>query len=130
MNGFKDFVLKGNVLDLAVAVVIATAFGKVVEAMVTVIMEIIGKIGDTPDFSKWTPTGLSVGALLTLLISFLILAAVIYLLRREALHCGQGSLLPGRARRRDGRPQHRAPQGDPRQPPRAAQPLTRRHRVS
>ncbi|KGN36516.1 large conductance mechanosensitive channel protein MscL [Knoellia subterranea] len=78
MNGFKDFVLKGNVVDLAVAVVIATAFGKVVEAMVKIIMEIVGKIGGTPDFSNWTPGGLSIGAFLTVLISFLILAAVIY----------------------------------------------------
>lgn len=78
MSGFKDFVLKGNVVDLAVAVVIATAFGKVVEAMVKIIMEIVGKIGGTPDFSNWEPAGLSIGAFLTVLISFLILAAVIY----------------------------------------------------
>ncbi len=78
MSGFKDFVLKGNVVDLAVAVVIATAFGKVVEAMVKIIMEIVGKIGGTPDFSNWKPAGLSIGAFLTVLISFLILAAVIY----------------------------------------------------
>jgi large conductance mechanosensitive channel len=78
MSGFKDFVLKGNVVDLAVAVVIATAFGKVVEAMVKIIMEIVGKIGGIPDFSNWKPAGLSIGAFLTVLISFLILAAVIY----------------------------------------------------
>ena len=80
MNGFKDFVLRGNVVDLAVAVVIATAFGKVVEAMVTVIMELVGKIGGTPDFSNWKPAEVSIGAFLTILISFIVLAAVVYFL--------------------------------------------------
>lgn len=80
MNGFKDFVLKGNVVDLAVAVVIATAFGKVVEAMVKIIMQIVGKLGGTPDFSEWEPADLSIGNFLTVLISFLILAAVVYFL--------------------------------------------------
>ncbi len=80
MNGFKDFVLRGNVVDLAVAVVIATAFVRVVEAMVTIIMQIVGKLGGSPDFSTWEPAGLSIGAFLTVLISFLILAAVVYFL--------------------------------------------------
>lgn len=80
MSGFKDFVLRGNVVDLAVAVVIAGAFGKVIEAMVTIIMEIIGKLGGTPDFSRWRPAGLSLGAFLTFLISFLVIAAVVYFL--------------------------------------------------
>ena len=78
MSGFKDFVLRGNVVELAVAVVIAGAFGKVVEAMVKVIMQIVGKIGGSPDFSAWEPAGLSIGAFLTVLIAFLILAAVVY----------------------------------------------------
>lgn len=78
MSGFKDFVLRGNVVELAVAVVIAGAFGKVVEAMVNVLMDIVGKIGDQPDFSNWEPAGISIGAFLTVLISFLILAAVVY----------------------------------------------------
>lgn len=78
MSGFKDFVLRGNVVELAVAVVIAGAFGKVVEAMVKVIMQIVGKIGGSPDFSTWEPAGLSIGAFLTVTISFLILAAVVY----------------------------------------------------
>ncbi|GGB82015.1 large conductance mechanosensitive channel protein MscL [Knoellia flava TL1] len=78
MSGFKDFVLRGNVVELAVAVVIATAFGKVVEAMVKIIMQIVGKIGGSPDFSAWEPAGLSIGNFLTVLISFLILAAVVY----------------------------------------------------
>lgn len=78
MKGFKDFILRGNVVELAVAVVIAGAFGKVVESMVKIIMELIGKAGGTPDFSNWTPGGVSVGAFLTALVAFLILAAVVY----------------------------------------------------
>ena len=62
MKGFKEFLLQGNVVELAVAVVIAGAFGKVVEAMVTVIMDLIGKAGGTPDFSDWNPGGVSIGA--------------------------------------------------------------------
>lgn len=80
MSGFKDFVLRGNVVDLAVAVVIATAFGKVVEAMVNVIMGIIGKAGGTPDFNAWKPADLPIGALITAIVAFLILAAVVYFL--------------------------------------------------
>lgn len=78
MKGFKEFVLQGPLVELAVAVVIATAFGKVVEAMVTVIMDLIGKAGGTPDFSNWEPGGVHVGLLLTALVAFLILAAVVY----------------------------------------------------
>lgn len=80
MQGFKDFVLKGNLVELAVAFIIAGAFAKVVEALVTVIMDLVGKLGDTPDFSNWKPGGVSLGAFITVLISFLILAAVVYFL--------------------------------------------------
>ena len=45
LKGFKDFIMRGNVVDLAVAVIIAGAFGKVIEAFVTVIMDLVGKLG-------------------------------------------------------------------------------------
>jgi large conductance mechanosensitive channel len=80
VKGFKDFVMRGNVVDLAVAVVIGTAFAAVVKAMVDLIMGIIGKLGGQPDFNAWQPGGLPVGAFITALISFLILAAVVYFL--------------------------------------------------
>ena len=51
IKGFKDFLMRGNVVDLAVAVVIGTAFATVVDAFVTVIMDLIGKVGGKPDFS-------------------------------------------------------------------------------
>ena len=78
LKGFKDFLMRGNVVDLAVAVVIGAAFGKVVEAVVTVIMDLIGKLGGTPNFSAWAPGGVHIGTLITVLISFLIVAAAVY----------------------------------------------------
>ena len=78
MTGFKNFILRGNLVELAVAFIMATAFAAVVTATVGVIMDIIGKAGGTPNFSNWKPGGISVGVLLTALISFLILAAVVY----------------------------------------------------
>lgn len=78
MSGFKAFILRGNLVELAVAFIMATSFAAVVTAMVDVIMDLVGKAGGTPDFSSWEPSGVSVGALLTALIAFLILAAVVY----------------------------------------------------
>ena len=78
IKGFKDFLMRGNVVDLAVAVVIGTAFAKVVDAFVKVIMDLIGKLGGTPNFSGCKPGGVAVGAFLTALISFVIVAAAVY----------------------------------------------------
>lgn len=80
VKGFKDFLLRGNVVDLAVAVVIGTAFAKVVEAFVVIIMDLIGLVGGTPDFSQWNPGGVSVGGFLTQVIAFIIVAFAVYLL--------------------------------------------------
>jgi|SRR3954452_2899319 large conductance mechanosensitive channel len=78
MKGFKDFVLRGNVVELAVAFVMAMAFAAVVTATVTLLMDIVGKLGGTPNFSAYTPGGVSVGAWLTALITFAAIAAVVY----------------------------------------------------
>ena len=78
IKGFKEFLMRGNVVDLAVAVVIGGAFGKVIEAFVTVIMDLVGKLGGQPDFSGWAPGGVHIGAFLTVLISFVIVAAAVY----------------------------------------------------
>jgi large conductance mechanosensitive channel len=78
MTGFKNFILKGNLVELAVAFIMGLAFAAVVTATVALIMDIIGKLGGQPDFSDYSPGGISVGAWLTALISFLILAAVVY----------------------------------------------------
>lgn len=78
LKGFRDFLMRGNVVDLAVAVVIGTAFAAVVNAFVTVIMDLIGKAGGTPNFSAYKPGGVAIGAFITALISFLIVAAAVY----------------------------------------------------
>jgi len=78
MKGFKDFLLRGNLVELAVAFIMAAAFATVVTATVTLIMDLLGKVGGQPDFSSYSPGGVSVGAWLTALVSFVIMAAVVY----------------------------------------------------
>ena len=78
MKGFKEFLLRGNLVELAVAFVIGGAFATVVTAFTTMFMDIIGKLGGTPDFSAWNPGGISVGAFLTALVAFVIMAAIVY----------------------------------------------------
>jgi large conductance mechanosensitive channel len=78
LKGFKDFVLRGNLVELAVAFVMAAAFTVVVTATVTLLMDIIGKLGGTPNFSDYDPGGVSVGAWITAVISFVIISLVVY----------------------------------------------------
>jgi large conductance mechanosensitive channel len=78
MTGFKNFLLRGNLIELAVAFIMAAAFATVVQATVDVLMDLIGRAGGTPDFSNYAPGGVSVGAWLTALIAFVLMAAVIY----------------------------------------------------
>lgn len=80
MTGFKNFILRGNLVELAVAFIMAAAFAKVVTATVDLIMGLIGKIGGQPDFNAYKPGGLPVGLWITALVSFLIIAAVVYFL--------------------------------------------------
>ncbi len=83
MKGFRAFLLRGNVVDLAVAVVIGTAFGVVVTAFVKdLVTPLIAAIGGKPDFSTLYFTVNSskfmYGDFINALIAFLIIAAVIY----------------------------------------------------
>jgi large conductance mechanosensitive channel len=85
LKGFRDFILRGNVIDLAVAVVIGGAFGTIVTALVKdLITPLIAAIGGKPDFSNlfFTLNGskFMIGDFINALISFLIVAAVIYFL--------------------------------------------------
>jgi large conductance mechanosensitive channel len=80
VTGFKNFILRGSLIELAVALIMALAFTAVVTATVDLIMSLLGKLGGQPDFSGWRPGDLPVGAWLTALISFLIIAAVVYFL--------------------------------------------------
>ena len=104
MSDFKEFAVKGNVIDLAVAVIIGGAFGKIVEALVgDIIMPVVGAIIGKIDFSNFfiplgtVPPGaemtlaalkkanvpvLAYGDFITIAINFLILAFVIFLMVR------------------------------------------------
>jgi large conductance mechanosensitive channel len=83
--GFRDFVMRGNVIDLAVAFVIGAAFGAVVNSFVTwILMPLLGLIG-LPDLADWvitTPGGAVIhyGLFINSVVSFLAVAAAIYLL--------------------------------------------------
>ena len=83
LKGFRDFILRGNVVDLAVAVVIGTAFGAVVTAFTKgIIMQFVAALVHMPDFDKLAfnlnGTPISYGPFLTATLSFLLVAAVIY----------------------------------------------------
>jgi large conductance mechanosensitive channel len=97
MSEFKAFALKGNVMDLAVGVIIGAAFGKIVDSLVgDIIMPIIGKIIGGLDFSNmYLPLSgqdsslalaeaqkagavLAYGNFITILINFIILAFIIF----------------------------------------------------
>ena len=83
IKGFKEFILRGNVIDLAVAVVIGAAFGAVVKAFVdNILTPIIAAIFGQPDFAglKFTINGsvFQYGLFVNALISFLLIAAAIY----------------------------------------------------
>ncbi len=54
MSGFRKFILRGNVVDLAVGVVIGAAFSGVIQALVkSLITPLLGVFGGIPDFSEW-----------------------------------------------------------------------------
>ena len=108
MSGFREFISKGNVLDLAVAVIIGGAFGKIVTSLTEdIIMLVVGALFGGLDFSNYymllkpvpdtyhgpmTYAGLKAGgvpvlgygAFVTALVAFLILAWIIYLMVRAA----------------------------------------------
>lgn len=83
MKGFKQFLLRGNVVDLAVGVVIGAAFGAVVTAFVKdLLTPLIAAIVKQPDFAQFTFTvngsKFLYGEFLNALISFLLIAAAVY----------------------------------------------------
>ncbi|GAA4738455.1 large-conductance mechanosensitive channel protein MscL [Nocardioides endophyticus] len=78
MTGFKNFILRGNIVELAVALIMALAFKSVVDATVQLLMDLIGKVGGTPNFSRYDWNGISIGTWLTAVVAFVIMAAVVY----------------------------------------------------
>jgi large conductance mechanosensitive channel len=84
---FKTFILKGNVVDLAVGVVIGTAFGKVVDSVVKdLITPLIGLFGGQPNFASIHLGPLALGNFFNALLSFLILAAVVFFIVLKPLN--------------------------------------------
>jgi large conductance mechanosensitive channel len=83
LKGFRDFILRGNVVDLAVAVIIGAAFNAIVNSMVKdVLTQFIAAIVGKPDFSgvviKLNGTPINIGNFLNAAISFTIVASVVY----------------------------------------------------
>ena len=83
LKGFRDFILRGNVVDLAVAVVVGVAFGAVVTALVAdIITPLIAAVFGKPDFSGLTFTinqsKFLYGSFINAVVSFVLIAAAIY----------------------------------------------------
>ena len=80
LQEFKEFILRGNVLDLAVAVVIGAAFGRIVDSLVeNIIMPSIALLfGDTDFASDWSYMGITYGVFIQAVVDFLIIAAAIF----------------------------------------------------
>jgi large conductance mechanosensitive channel len=83
LDGFRKFLLRGNVLDLAVAVVIGAAFGAVIQAFVKdLLTPLIGAFGGIPDFSAWAFTvngsRFLIGDFVNTLMTFVLVAFVVY----------------------------------------------------
>jgi len=83
LKGFRDFILRGNVVDLAVAVIIGAAFNAIVNSMVKDILgQAIAAVVGKPDFSnvviKLNGTPINIGNFINAAISFLIVATVVY----------------------------------------------------
>jgi large conductance mechanosensitive channel len=98
---FKEFALKGNVMDLAVGVIIGGAFGKIVDSLVSdIIMPIVGKIFGGLDFNNYfiplvgqadktleaakkAGAVLAYGSFITIVINFIILALIIFMMVKQ-----------------------------------------------
>lgn len=85
LKGFRQFILRGNVVDLAIAVVIGVAFNAVVQALVRdIVTPLIAAIAGKPDFSRLTfkvhGSTFLYGDLVNVIIAFLAIAAAVYFL--------------------------------------------------
>ena len=102
MSEFKEFIMKSNVMDLAVGVIIGAAFGKIVDSLVNdIIMPIVGKITGGVDFSnmyiplngqasdlvlieaKKAGAVLAYGNFITIVVNFVILAFIIFMMVKQ-----------------------------------------------
>ena len=113
MKGFKQFIMRGNVLDLAVAVVIGAAFGAVVTALVKdLITPLIAALVGKPDFSaiqfEVNGSKFLLGDFVNAIVSFLLIAAAVYFFVILPMNA-----LMARMRRGAARPDHQGMSGVP-----------------
>jgi large conductance mechanosensitive channel len=85
LKEFKAFVMRGNVVDLAIGVIIGSAFGAIVNSLVAdiitpIILQPALKATGAQDIASWQPGGLLVGKFVSSVISFLIIAFVLFLI--------------------------------------------------
>lgn len=81
----KAFLLRGDVLALAVAVIIAGAFGKIIDSLVNdIISPILGMITGNPDFSSVMLGSIRVGNFLNAVVNFVIVGTVLFFLIKAA----------------------------------------------
>jgi large conductance mechanosensitive channel len=79
LDGFKKFLMRGNVIDLAAAVIIGAAFGAIVDSLVKdIITPVIGMLGGEPDFSGLKIGSIGLGNFINAIVSFIIKAAGLY----------------------------------------------------
>jgi large conductance mechanosensitive channel len=80
LKGFKDFILRGNLVELATAFIVGGAFATVVTTFTAVLLSVVAKVvgSDKPNMTAFQPGDIPVGAFLTALIGFLIIAGVVY----------------------------------------------------
>ena len=79
IKGFKEFIMKGNVVDLAVAVVMGTAFGAVINSIVNgLFVPLIARLFNAQDLAGMTWEGFAYGSVIAAIINFILVAAAIY----------------------------------------------------
>ena len=78
---FKEFAMRGNVLDMAVGVVVGSAFTAIVTSIVqNLLTPLLGLLIPDSTFAEWAPGGFGIGAVINSIISFLITAFVVFVL--------------------------------------------------
>ena len=80
MQGFKDFLARGNLIELAVAFIMGTVFAGVVTAFTKIVLDVLGLVVRVEGLSGIAVRGVNVGNFITALITFVLTAAVLYFL--------------------------------------------------
>jgi large conductance mechanosensitive channel len=97
ITGFRNFIMRGNLVELAVAFIVGGAFGNVVTTFTAVLLDLIGTIGGQPDFSSVSVLDVNVGRFINAVLTFLIIAAVVYFLVVTPYNALQERLARGEA---------------------------------